>query len=106
MVLLVLLIIVPFGVAVVGAGASLALCEPKTRLGAVICFVAPAVTVLSGVLALGWSNARWLYPLSWPLVFRALGLACIGIIGAGFAVAAFRKKQLRSMRDGVATSTI
>ncbi|HVF70956.1 MAG TPA: hypothetical protein VM940_05045, partial [Chthoniobacterales bacterium] len=78
----------------------------KSRLAAAICFVIPALIALSGVLALGWSNARWLYPLVWPFVLRALGLACIGIVGAGFAVAAFRKKQLRSMRDGVATSTI
>jgi hypothetical protein len=106
MVLLVLLVIVPFGVVVVLASALLVICEPKTRLRAVICFVVPALIALSGVIALGWSNARWLYPLFWPLVFRALGLACIGIIGAGFAVAAFRKRQLRSMRDGVATPSI
>ena len=106
MVLLVLLIIVPFGIVVLGAGASLALCEPKTRLGAVICFTVPAVAVLCGVFALGWSNAQWLYPLFWRFVLRALGLACIGIIGAGLAVAAFRKKQLRSIHNAVATPTI
>ena len=106
MVLLVLLVIVPFAVVLVLASASLAICEPKTRLAAAICFVVPALIAISGLLALGWSNARWLYPLFWPLVLRALGLACIGIIGAGFAVAAVRKKQLRSRRDGVATSTI
>jgi hypothetical protein len=106
MVLIVLRVIIPFGIVVVLAGALLAICEPKTQLRAVICFIVPALIALSGVFALGWSNARWLYPLFWPLVLRALGLACIGIIGAGFAVAAFRKKQLRSMRDGVATSTI
>ena len=105
MVLIVLLVIVPFGIVVVVASALLAICEPKTRLGATICFAVPAVIALSGVIALGWSNARWLYPLFWSFLVRALGLACVGIIGAGFAVAAVRKKQLHSMRDGVATPT-
>jgi hypothetical protein len=47
MVLLVLLVVVPFGVVVVVANTLLAMCEPKTRLGAVICFVVPIVAVLS-----------------------------------------------------------
>jgi hypothetical protein len=106
MVLIVLLIVVPFGVVLFAARTLLAIREPKTRLGAVICFTAPAVAVLCAVTALGWSNAHWLYPLFWPLVLRALGLACVGIIGAGFAVAAFRKKQLRSMHNAVVTPTI
>ena len=106
MVLIVLLVFVPFGIAAVVASVLLAICEPKTRLGAILCFGVPAVAVLSGVIAVGWSNAAWLYPLFWPLVLRALGLACIGVIGAAFAVAAFRKRQLRSMHDVVATPTI
>jgi hypothetical protein len=106
MVLNVLLIVVPFVVIAVVASALLAMCDPKTRLGAVICFVVPTVAVLVGVIALAWSNARWLYPLFWSLLLRALGLVCIGSIAAGFAVAASRRRQLRSKHDGVATSTI
>jgi hypothetical protein len=106
MVLIVLLVVIPFGVIAVVASALLALSEPKTRLGTVICFVVPTVAVLFGVIGLAWSNARWLYPLFWPLLLRALGLVCIGIIASGFAVAASRRRQIRSKHDGAATSTI
>src|SRR5436190_17920194 len=101
---------VPFCAVVVLANFLLTICEPRTRLVAATCFVVPAVAVLSGLIAWGSSSAVWRYsaqgPIIWFLVWPALALVCVGIIGAGFAVVAFRKKQLRSMRDGVATSTI
>jgi hypothetical protein len=106
MVLIVMLVVVPFGAIAIVANVLLAMCEPKSRLGAVICFMVPTLAVLFGVIRLAWSNAHWLYPLFWPFLLRILGLVCIGIIAAGFAVAAGRRRQLRSKHDGVATSTI
>jgi hypothetical protein len=88
----------------------LTICEPKTRLAAVTCFVVPAVAVLSGLILWGSSSAVWRYsaqgPIIWFLVWPMLALVCVGIIGAGFAVAAFRKRQIRSMHDAPATPTI
>jgi hypothetical protein len=101
---------VPFCVVVVLANFLLTICEPKTRLAAVTCFVVPAIAVLSGLIVWGRSSAVWRYsaqgPIIWFLAWPALALVCVGIIGAGFAVAAFRRRQIRSMHDAVATPTI
>ena len=101
---------IPFFCVLVLANALLAMCEPKTWLAAVTCFVVPAVAVLSGLIVWGSKSAVWRYsaqgPIIWFLVWPALGLVCVGIIGAGFAVATSRKRQLRSMHDAVATPTI
>jgi hypothetical protein len=106
MVIIALLVALPFAVVVVGACVALDIFQPKTRLGAVICYVVPAVAFLSGVVAVGGTRGGYLFPLFWPLVLRGLGPVCIGIFGAVFPVAACRKKQLRSMREKVATPTI
>src|SRR5436190_22383964 len=114
MVILVLLVVaalaVPFCSVVLLANALLTICQPKTRLAAVTCFAVPAVAVLSGLIAWGSSSAVWRYsaqgPIIWFLVWPMLALVCVGIIGAGFAVAAFRKRQIRSTHDAVATPTI
>jgi hypothetical protein len=114
MVLLIVLAIaavaVPFFAVVVLANGLLAICEPKTRVAAVACFLVPVVAVLAGLISWGSSSPVWRYsaqgPIIWFLVWPALALACGGIIGAGFTVAAFRRRQLRSMHDAVATPTI
>ena|ERR1044071_9429816 len=101
MVLLVLLAIadlaVPFGAVVVLANFLLMICEPKGRLAAITCFVAPAVAILAGLIA--WPNATTVLRYSaqgsiiWFLLWPALALACIGIISAGFAVMPYDKAE-------------
>ena len=107
MVIIALLVAIPFAFVVVAACASLEICQPKTRLGAVICYVFPAVAFVSCVFAVGGTRSGgYSFPLFWPVFVRGLGPVCIGIFGAAFPVAAYRKKQLRSMRDKPATPTI
>ena len=61
-------------------------------------------------LVIPWSDQRYqftiLHPFLWYLAQPTLVLACIGTIGVGFAVAAFRRRQLRSMHGAVTASTI
>ena len=61
-------------------------------------------------LVVPWSDQRYqftiLHPFLWYLAQPTLVLACIGTIGVGFAVAAFRRRQLRSMHGAVTASTI
>ena len=83
-------------------------CEPKTRFGAIVCFGVPSLAVLGGVIAWGSTIPLWrvaepiVQILSWP----ALALVCLGIVAAGFAVAAIRRSGVRSKHHGDATPTI
>jgi hypothetical protein len=106
LVLVVAAVAVPFCSVLVVANTLLAVCAPKTWLAAVACFVVPSLAVLAGLVAWGSAIAAWLHPIFWHLAWPTLALACIGIVGAGFAVAAFRRRQLRSMHDAIATPTI
>jgi hypothetical protein len=84
------------------------LCEPKTRFGAIMCFGVPALAILSGLVVWGSTIDLWRYaePVMQRIAWPALALICLGIITAGFTVAASRRRQLRSKHDGAATSTI
>jgi len=112
MVILVLLGIaafaVPFFAVVVATTVLHALCQPKTRFGAIACFAIPAVALLCGIIAWGSAIPLWRYaePITRTLSWPALALVCLGIIAAGFSVAAIRRREVRSTRNGDATSTI
>jgi len=114
MVILVLILLgiaafaLPFLAVVILTTILFTLCEPKTRFGAIACFAAPALAILCGLVAWGSTIDLWRYaePVMWRLTWPALALICLGIIAAGFAVAASRRRQLRSKHDGAATSTI
>src|SRR2546423_9406216 len=100
--------VIPFLAVVILTTILFTLCDPKTRFGAIACFVVPAFAILSGLVVWGSTIDLWRYaePVMWRLAWPALALICLGIIAAGFAVAASRRRQLRSKHDGAATSTI
>jgi hypothetical protein len=114
MVLLIILFVaafaVPFFAVLVLARALLLAADPKTRSGAILCFLIPMFTVLAGLISWGGASSVWRYspqgPVIWFLVWPVLAAVCLGIGAAGFAVAAGRKRHLRSTHDGVATPTI
>ncbi|MEY2494617.1 MAG: hypothetical protein QOJ45_1109 [Verrucomicrobiota bacterium] len=99
--------VIPFLAVVILTSILFTLCDPKTRFGAIACFTAPALAVLGGLVAWGSTIDLWRYaePIMLRFAWPALALSSLGI-AAGFAVAASRKRRLRSMRDGVATPTI
>jgi hypothetical protein len=76
--------------------ALLALCAPKSRTGAAICFVVAACAVASSILALCSSSAFFRYsaggPVIWFLVWPTLGCAAFGIVLAAVAVSPLRRR--------------
>ncbi|MEY2508563.1 MAG: hypothetical protein QOH01_2892 [Verrucomicrobiota bacterium] len=101
-------LVIPFLVVVILTTILFTLCEPKTRAGAIACFAVPSLALLCGIIVWGSTIPLWRYAepimrtLSWP----ALALVCLGIITAGFSVAAIRRREVRSTHDGDTTSTI
>ena len=100
--------VLPFLAIVILTTILFSLCEPKTRFGVIACFAIPSLAFLGGIIAWGSTIPLWrvaepiMRMLSWP----ALTLVCLGIITAGFSLAAIRRSEVRSTRDGDATSTI
>jgi uncharacterized membrane protein YfcA len=86
-----------FGAIAVTA-ALLALCAPKSRTGAAICFVVAACAVVSAILALCSSTAFFRYsasgPVIWFLVWPTLGCVAVGIVSAAVAVSPIRRRLL------------
>ena len=101
-------LVLPFLAVVIVTNILFTLCQPKTRFATAACFAVPSLALLCGVIAWGSTIPLWRYaePVMRGVAWPALALVCIGIITAGFAVAADRRRQLRSTRDGDATPTI
>jgi hypothetical protein len=83
-----LAMILPFLGVLLISTALLISCSPCKRLSAIACFIVPAVLVPAGLVELGSISSVLRYspkgPIIWFVVWPALGLACIGIIGAAF----------------------
>jgi hypothetical protein len=101
-------LVVPFLAVVIVTTILSTLCEPKTRLGAIVCFDVPALTILCGFVAWGRTIPLWhvAEPVMRALTWPAIALVSLGLIAGGFAVAAIRRSDLRSTRNGDATPTI
>ena len=113
MVLLVVISIVALVVGFCGAvavtAALLALLQPKTRMGAVLCFVAAAVVISLVLVAMCSSSTFFRYsaegPVIWFLVWPTLGCVAVGVIAALFAVSPIRRRLL-AQGSHAATPTI
>jgi hypothetical protein len=64
----------------------LTLCEPKTRFGAVACYIVPASAILAAVIVWGSTVDLWRYaePIMRRIAWPALTLICLGIIAGRF----------------------
>ena len=113
MVILVIVSIVALAVGFCGAvavtAALLALLQPKSRMGAVLCFVVAAVVVALALVAVCSSSTFFRYsaegPVIWFLVWPTLGSGAVGVIAATFAVPPI-KRRLLTEDSHAATPTI
>ena len=106
----ILAVLIPFGGVVILSTMLLATCKPRSFFAAAVCFVIPAIAVPAALIAANTSSAFWRYsaqgPIIWFIVWPVLLLVGVGVIAAGFAVAAIRKRLIVSPRRGAATHVI